>query len=96
MGSSVERNRREVAVEAGTGWLFVRPALVAAGAEPHLAEPAETHKLRGRERRRGTIVRVAGVVVAAALALPAGAAATPFICTTPSSSTPMASCVSMT
>jgi hypothetical protein len=30
-----------VAVEAGTGWLFVCEALREAGAVPHLAEPAE-------------------------------------------------------
>jgi hypothetical protein len=37
----------DVAVEACTGWLFVRNALVAAGATPHLAEPVE---MRGRKR----------------------------------------------
>ena len=44
----------DVAVEAGTGWLFVCDALVAAGAVPHLAEPAETRALRGRKRRAKT------------------------------------------
>jgi Transposase len=44
----------EVAVEACTGWLFVCDALVAAGAEPHLAEPVETRALRGRKRRAKT------------------------------------------
>jgi transposase len=39
-----------VAVEAGTGWLFVCEALRAAGATPHLAEPAETSALRGPKR----------------------------------------------
>jgi transposase len=43
-----------VAVEACTGWLFVCDALVAAGAEPHLAEPVETRALRGRKRRAKT------------------------------------------
>ena len=43
-----------VAVEACTGWLFVCDALVSAGAEPHLAEPAETRALRGRKRRAKT------------------------------------------
>src|SRR5215211_3897767 len=44
----------QVAVEACTGWLFVCEALVAAGAVPHLAEPAETSALRGPKRRAKT------------------------------------------
>jgi transposase len=44
----------KVAVEACTGWLFGCDALVAAGAEPHLAEPVETRALRGRKRRAKT------------------------------------------
>ena len=44
----------DVAVEACTGWLFVCDALSAAGAVPHLAEPAETRALRGRKRRAKT------------------------------------------
>jgi transposase len=50
-------NREEeihVAVEAGTGWLFVCEALREAGATPHLAEPAETRALRGPKRRAKT------------------------------------------
>jgi transposase len=43
-----------VAVEAGTGWLFVCEALAEAGAVPHLAEPAETRALRGKKRRAKT------------------------------------------
>ena len=43
-----------VAVEAGTGWLFVCEALRKAGAVPHLAEPAETSALRGPKRRAKT------------------------------------------
>ena len=43
-----------VAVEAGTGWLFVCETLVEAGATPHLAEPAETSALRGPKRRAKT------------------------------------------
>ena len=43
-----------VAVEAGTGWLFVCEALVEAGATPHLAEPDETSALRGPKRRAKT------------------------------------------
>jgi transposase len=43
-----------VAVEACTGWLFVCEALVAAGAVPHLAEPAETSAKRGKKRRAKT------------------------------------------
>ena len=43
-----------VAVEAGTGWLFVCEALAGAGAVPHLAEPAETSALRGPKRRAKT------------------------------------------
>jgi transposase len=43
-----------VAVEAGTGWLFVCEALREAGATAHLAEPAETSALRGKKRRAKT------------------------------------------
>jgi transposase len=43
-----------VAVEAGTGWLFVCEALAGAGATAHLAEPAETRALRGPKRRAKT------------------------------------------
>jgi hypothetical protein len=43
-----------VAVEAGTGWLFVCEALCATGAAPHLAEPAETSARRGKKRRAKT------------------------------------------
>jgi transposase len=43
-----------VAVEAGTGWLFVCEALAEAAAVPHLAEPAETSALRGPRRRAKT------------------------------------------
>lgn len=39
------------AAEACTGWRFVIEALVAAGFEAHLAEPADTAKLRGPKRR---------------------------------------------
>lgn len=44
----------EVALEAATGWLFVCEELVAAGAVPHLAEPAETAARRGGKRRAKT------------------------------------------
>src|SRR5215210_931056 len=44
----------DVAVEAGTGWLFVCEALREAGATPHLAEPVETSALRGNKRRAKT------------------------------------------
>jgi transposase len=57
VGGWVRRFKRRdvrVAVEACTGWLFVCDALVAAGAEPHLAEPVETRALRGRKRRAKT------------------------------------------
>src|SRR5947209_18781208 len=43
-----------VALEACTGWLFVSQALERAGAVRHLAEPVETHALRGRKRRAKT------------------------------------------
>ncbi len=43
-----------VAVEAGTGWLFVCEALREAGAVAHLAEPVETSALRGKKRRAKT------------------------------------------
>jgi transposase len=44
----------DVAVEACTGWLFVCEALAAAGAVPHLADPAEVAARRGRKRRAKT------------------------------------------
>jgi transposase len=44
----------DVAVEACTGWLFVCAALAAAGAVPHLTDPAESAALRGRKRRAKT------------------------------------------
>jgi transposase len=43
-----------VAVEGCTGWRFVVEELVAAGVEPHLAEPADTSALRGRKKRAKT------------------------------------------
>lgn len=46
--------RVEAALEACTGWLFVYEALLASGAVPHLAEPAETSARRGRKRRPKT------------------------------------------
>jgi hypothetical protein len=39
------------AVEGCTGWRFVVEALVGAGVEAHLAEPADTATLRGRKQR---------------------------------------------
>jgi transposase len=47
-------DKLDVAVEAGTGWLFVCEALREAGATPHLAEPVETSALRGKKRRAKT------------------------------------------
>lgn len=44
----------DVAVEACTGWLFVCEALAAAGATPHLADPAEVAARRGKKRRAKT------------------------------------------
>jgi transposase len=44
----------EAALEATTGWRFIVEELQAAGATPHLAEPAETRSLRGRKRRAKT------------------------------------------
>jgi transposase len=46
--------RLEVALEATTGWRFIVEELVAAGAVPHLAEPAETRARRGPKRRAKT------------------------------------------
>jgi transposase len=40
-----------IALEATTGWRFVVEELLAVGAEPHLAEPADTRALRGPKRR---------------------------------------------
>jgi transposase len=42
------------ALEATTGWLFLCEELQRAGAEVHLAEPAETAARRGRKRRAKT------------------------------------------
>ena len=44
----------EAALEATTGWRFIVEELVAAGATPHLAEPAETRNRRGTKRRAKT------------------------------------------
>ncbi len=44
----------EAALEATTGWRFIVEELQAAGADAHLAEPAETRSLRGRKRRAKT------------------------------------------
>src|SRR4051812_1500608 len=41
----------EVALEATTGWRFVVEELQAAGAQVHLAEPAETAARRGNNKR---------------------------------------------
>jgi hypothetical protein len=42
------------ATEATTGWRFLVEELQAAGAEVHLAEPAETSECRGRKKRAKT------------------------------------------
>ena len=42
------------ALEGCTGWRYVTEELAAAGAEPHLAEPADTAALRGRKRHAKT------------------------------------------
>jgi transposase len=42
------------AVEGCTGWRFVVEELLRAGAEPHLAEPADTATQRGRKKRAKT------------------------------------------
>jgi transposase len=42
------------ALEATTGWRFLVEELLAAGAEVHLAEPAETSERRGRKKRAKT------------------------------------------
>jgi transposase len=44
----------EAALEATTGWRFIVEELQAVGAKAHLAEPAETRRLRGRKRRAKT------------------------------------------
>lgn len=44
----------EVALEATTGWRFVVEELQAAGAQVHLAEPAETAARRGTKKRAKT------------------------------------------
>ena len=46
--------RLEVALEATTGWRFVIEELLAVGAEPHLAEPAEASALKGTKKRAKT------------------------------------------
>jgi transposase len=52
--ASFPRQQLDVALEACTGWLFVAEALAAAGAQPHLADPAEVRALRGSKRRAKT------------------------------------------
>jgi transposase len=42
------------AVEAGTGWRYVAEELASAGAQPRLAEPADTSAKRGPKRRAKT------------------------------------------
>ena len=42
------------ALEGCTGWRYVVEELLAAGVEPHLAEPADTAALRGRKRHAKT------------------------------------------
>ena len=42
------------ALEATTGWRFVAEGLAAAGAEVHLAEPAEASALKGKKKRAKT------------------------------------------
>jgi transposase len=42
------------AVEGCTGWRYVVEELLAAGIEPHLAEPADTAALRGKKRHAKT------------------------------------------
>jgi transposase len=49
-----EGRHLEVALEATTGWRFVVEELVAAGAQAHLAEPAEASALRGNKKRAKT------------------------------------------
>src|SRR5512132_3780311 len=46
--------RRDVALEATTGWRFVVEELQAVGADAHLAEPAEASSLRGSKKRAKT------------------------------------------
>ena len=43
-----------MAVEGCTGWRYVVEEIVAAGFEPHLAEPADTQAARGRKRHAKT------------------------------------------
>jgi transposase len=49
-----EGRHLEVALEATTGWRFVVEELVAAGAQAHLAEPAEASALKGNKKRAKT------------------------------------------
>ena len=44
----------EVALEATTGWRFLVEELQHIGADPHLAEPAETSGLKGKKQRAKT------------------------------------------
>jgi len=52
--ASLPAEQIDVALEATTGWRFIVEELLAAGASPHLAEPAETANLRGRKARAKT------------------------------------------
>jgi transposase len=46
-----EGHQVAIALEATTGWRFVVEELLAVGAEPHLAEPADTRARRGPKKR---------------------------------------------
>jgi len=50
----LEGQEAAFAVEACTGWRFVVEELERAGAQAHLAEPADTAALRGPKRRAKT------------------------------------------
>jgi transposase len=49
-----EDGRAAIAVEGCTGWRYVVEEIVAAGFEPHVAEPADTQAARGRKKRAKT------------------------------------------
>jgi len=54
VGQFVGQDGLEVALEATTGWRFVAEELQAAGADVHLAEPAEAAALKGKKQRAKT------------------------------------------
>lgn len=54
VGPRAGDGRVAIAVEGCTGWRYVVEEIVAAGFEPHVAEPADTQAMRGRKKHAKT------------------------------------------